>query len=115
MKFCKDCKRCELRHVDVLGDYSRCGHPALTAVALMSPVTGQMVTGIRPYCDSVRAERGKCGLDAKLFEPTATYAEHLRDQKIDAGQEARQDRAEGRSEFNVERDCGERDGIQNFY
>lgn len=101
LKLCKDCKYCVITGSGVF--YARCVNPKLAETTETNPVDGSME---RKYCAAARVY--SCGPDAKLFEPSAAYAEYQRDQKIDAARERSEDRAAEHADFDFERDCGAR-------
>ena len=111
MKFCKDCKFCELDGEQ----YSKCDHPSLRLTEqTFSPVTGKSFgtwyaadgtsQTFKPFCKTVRTGTSAylCGPEGKLFKPAILDQELARDEAIDA----RQERKEYRNErFNP--DCDE--------
>jgi len=77
MKFCKDCKFCEVNGEE----YSRCVHPSLKLPEMVfTPVMGEELgqwiaadgtpQSFKPFCKSVRegSRFYLCGHDANLFE-----------------------------------------------
>lgn len=111
MKYCKDCKWCQLLKPIGGADYSKCLNPAVNEPPSISLVTGNENVIRHLYCDSARLLIGKCGPNAMLFEPTDLFADEERDRKIDAAEEARRDRAESNyrdSEQEFESEMGAR-------
>lgn len=97
LKLCKDCK-----HYQHNSLFPCCLHPKLSTISL---VDGKP----EPHtCSTQRMMSADCGPNGELFEPSANYAEYLRDQKIEAARERSEDRAAERADFDFERDCGAR-------
>jgi hypothetical protein len=66
MKLYKDCRWIRPRAV-----FPVCGRPSAAGRSERSPVDGQ-VRELRPHCETHRDKWGKCGPDAKFWEPKAS-------------------------------------------
>jgi hypothetical protein len=65
MKLCINCRW----HQELYGvRIALCVHPSSVKPSTISPVDGREEAPPPEFCSTLRAEYGKCGIDAKLFE-----------------------------------------------
>ena len=94
MKFCNDCRHCDLAHNS---EFSKCRAPMNMSI---SPVDGQLAP-IYTYCKTVRQQSDGCGMDGKWWEPRHDVEErHVYDD------EARQAAYERQEDARCEAETG---------